>query len=188
MSGRYTLEAFVADLHEIIEHEKDPDRILARSAPLLERLIRNPRPIPDEYRRLGPNNHGRYLLHRDPRLSISSVVWGPGDHADPHDHHTWGMVGVIENAIQETRFQRKDDPTAPDGARMEVERVVNLGAGQVSCLIPDQAEIHQIDNVTDRPTVEIHVYGRELSGVRRCRFDPKTGAVSTFVTGKYDNE
>ena len=55
-------------------------------------------------------------------------------------------------------------------------------------LVPDVDEIHQIDNETDRPTVEIHVYGRQLMGLERCKFDLTTGKVSPFTSGKTDNE
>jgi predicted metal-dependent enzyme (double-stranded beta helix superfamily) len=48
-------------------------------------------------------------------------------------------------------------------------------------------EIHQMDNFTDRPTVEIHVYGHDLRGLDRHAFDLKTGRVIDFATQKYDN-
>ena len=120
-------------------------------------------------------------------LTVTVVVWGPGDHADPHDHHTWGMIGVVENAIQETRFRRLDDRSRPDWAQLEKDKTGLYKPGEVSVLIPDVDEIHQMDNLTDRPTVEIHVYGRELNGLKRCRFDAETGKVSLFMTQKYDN-
>ena len=118
---------------------------------------------------------------------MTAVVWGPGDHAAPHDHHTWGMIGVLENSLAETRFRRLDDRSNPEYARLEKDRVMDNRPGEVTLLIPDVDEIHQMDNLTDRPTVEIHVYGRDLLGLERCRFDPETGRVSSFVTAKYDN-
>ena len=130
---------------------------------------------------------GSYLLHRGPGLSVTSVVWGPGSHAGPHDHHTWGMIGVMGNAIQETRFRRVDDRTRDGHATLEKDRAVLVKPGEVSLLIPDEDEIHQLDNFSDRPTVEIHVYGRDLVGLERCRYDLGTGKVSTYVLGKYDN-
>jgi predicted metal-dependent enzyme (double-stranded beta helix superfamily) len=54
-------------------------------------------------------------------------------------------------------------------------------------LIPDTDEIHQLDNFSDRTTVEIHVYGTDLVGLPRCRYDLATGTVAPYVLGKYDN-
>ena len=44
-----------------------------------------------------------------------------------------------------------------------------------------------MDNFTDRPTVEIHVYGDDLRGLNRCRYNLETGKIIPFATEKYDN-
>ena len=82
------------------------------------------------------------MLHRAPRFNISSVVWGPGDNAKAHNHDTWGMVGVIENEIQETRFRRKDDGSRNDYADLETTAVLRNRAGMVSCLVSPNDDIH----------------------------------------------
>jgi predicted metal-dependent enzyme (double-stranded beta helix superfamily) len=97
------------------------------------------------------------------------------------------MIGVMGNAIQETRFRRVDDRTLKGHATLEKDRAVLVKPGEVTLLIPDQDEIHQLDNFSDQTTVEIHVYGRDLVGLERCRYDLETGAISTYVLGKYDN-
>jgi len=118
---------------------------------------------------------------------VTAVVWGPGDHAPPHNHNTWGMIGVWDNALTETRFQRLDDRTRVDYAKLEKDRTAVVKPGEISLLVPEVDEIHQMDNFTDRPTVEIHVYGKDLRGLDRCTYDLETGRVSPFVTRKYDN-
>lgn len=191
---RYGIEDFVHDLRSLRESEPDINRFLDRGSVLLERLIRNPDVIPEPFRvpsgRGNRANHGSYLLYREnpggEGLSVSAVVWGPGDHAPAHDHHTWGMIGVVQNTLTETRFRRLDDGSRPGFAQIERDRVGNYKPGEVSLLIPDVDEIHQMDNVTDRPTLEIHVYGRDLQGLRRCRFHLETGQVTEFMQAKYD--
>ena len=44
----------------------------------------------------------------------------------------------------------------------------------VSCLISPNDDIHEMNNVTDRDTVEIHVYGKDLTDMPRLRFDVAT--------------
>jgi predicted metal-dependent enzyme (double-stranded beta helix superfamily) len=97
------------------------------------------------------------------------------------------MIGVMGNAIQETRYRRVDDRAREGHATLERDRAVLVRPGEVSLLVPDVDEIHQLDNFSDRPTVEIHVYGRDLVGLPRCRYDLESGAISTYVLGKYDN-
>ena len=113
---KYSLEEFIHDMDSLLAKGADQQRIFDEGSAYLERLIRNPEAIPEEYRRplgSGPrSSHGSYKLHQgDNGLAVSSVIWGPGDHIGPHDHHTWGMIGVMENVLAETRFRRLDDRT-----------------------------------------------------------------------------
>ena len=97
------------------------------------------------------------------------------------------MIGVMDNAITETRFNRKDDRSKVDFAVLEKTRETLVKPGEVSLLIPEVDEIHQMDNHSDRPTVEIHVYGKDLKGLERCMYNLETGAMKTFSTTRWDN-
>ncbi|HBJ30318.1 MAG TPA: hypothetical protein DDY93_02995 [Dehalococcoidia bacterium] len=185
----YSLDEFVHDMNVLIDDKADQEKIFDVGSTQLERLINNPEAIPDEFRfPAGSSNHGSYLLHYgDNGLLITTVVWGPGDHIGPHDHRTWGMIGVMDNSIHETRFRRHDDRSRDDYAELEKDRLTVVKPGDVSLLIPDVDEIHQMDNPSDRPTVEVHVYGTDLRGLERSRYDLETGAVTHFATKKFSN-
>ena len=188
----YSLDEFVIDMESLLKDQPDQQKIFDLGSSHLFRLIGSPDSIPARYRvpvGKGPRaNHGSYLLyHGQSGLSVTAVVWGPGDHASPHDHRTWGMIGVMDNALSETRFRRVDDRTKEDFARLEQDRSAVVKPGEISLLMPEVDEIHQMDNFTDRPTVEIHVYGKDLRGLDRVRYDLETGKIHPFVTDKYDN-
>ena len=187
MPGTYTLTEFIRDVDRIVREEREPASLTGSVAPLLRRLLHNPGEIPPEFRKRGPGRQGRYMLHRAPSFNITAVVWGPGDGTPPHNHETWGLIGVVDNEIQETRFRRLDDRSAPGRAVLEVKEVLRNRAGAVSILIPPDDEIHQMKNVTDWNTVEIHVYGRDLAGLQRLRFDLEKQTTATFSIPKYDN-
>lgn len=70
---------------------------------------------------------------------------------------------------------------------MELDRTAKFTPGEITLLVPDIDEIHQMDNHTDRPTVEIHVYGDDLRGIDRHRYDLETNTVIGFRSGGYDN-
>ena len=93
----------------------------------------------------------------------------------------------MDNALTETRFRRVDDRERDGRAQLERDRSGVVKPGEISLLIPEVDEIHQMDNFTDRPTVEIHVYGNDLRGLERVRYDLETGAVKRMVTDKFDN-
>jgi predicted metal-dependent enzyme (double-stranded beta helix superfamily) len=187
MRGPYTLKKFIEDLDRITREEREAQRVTAEIAPLLRRLVQNPAEIPPEFWKHGSGRQGRYMLHRAPNFNVVTVVWGPGDGAPPHNHETWGLIGVLENEIQETRYRRLDDRAAPGRAVLEVKEILRNKAGAVSILVPPDDEIHAMKNVTDRDTVEIHVYGRDLAGLQRTRFDPEKQTTATFSIPKYDN-
>lgn len=187
MTPSYSLNDFIADLDHITRAEDSQEKIVAAAKPLLAKLVSRSDCLAPQYRKRGASAYGRYMLHRAPLFNISAVVWGPGDNAKAHNHDTWGMVGVIENEIQETRFVRKDDGSHADRAELEVKSVLTNKAGMVSCLIAPNDDIHEMNNVTNRDTVEIHVYGKDLTDMPRLRFDVATGSVKTFASPKYDN-
>ena len=132
-------------------------------------------------------NHGTYLWHRGPGLAVTAVVWGPGDRIGPHNHDTWGIIGVARNAIQESRYVRLDSERGAGPAKLEKRSTRLLKQGAVSLLTPDSDEIHSLENFSDRPTVEVHVYGKELVGLPRVYFDEAKQSAIAFSSTHYDN-
>jgi len=179
----YTLEQFVADLDRITRAESDATAITERVAPLLAELVKHPESIPAEYRRSPDGQRGRYMLHRAPQFNITSVIWRPGDRAGAHNHETWGVIGVVDNEIEETRYRVTE--TGGERARIEKVSVKRHGRGAVSRLVPGD-EVHAMHNPTSRETLEIHVYGRDLAGLKR-RTWADDGAEKPLVSGKYLN-
>jgi predicted metal-dependent enzyme (double-stranded beta helix superfamily) len=183
----YDLNSFIQDLDRITRNEIAPANIVNAVKPLMAQLLENPNSLAPEHRRRGATSYGRYMLHRAPRFNVTAVVWGPGDMAKAHNHDTWGLVGVVEDEIQETRFRRLDDGSKPGFADLKMSAVLKNSAGMVSCLIPPDDDIHEMNNKTSRNTVEIHVYGKDLAAMPRLRFDVATRVVKTFASPKYDN-
>ena len=187
----YTLEQFIADMQDLVDGQPDQQKLFDRGSVYLERLVTTPDAIPEQFRVPSGKgrrpNHGSWAIHRGPGLFISSVVWGPGDRIGPHDHQTWGMIGVAGNAIEETRYRRVDDRDRDGFARLEQDRVTLVKPGDVSLLVPEIDEIHAMANDSDRTTFEIHVYGKDLVGLPRCQYNLDTGAIQNFKSSKFDN-
>ena len=187
MADRYSLTDFVEDLDRITRAESSQAKIIAAAKPLLAELVQNPNCIEPRFKQHGGKSYGRYMLHRAPLFNVTSVVWGPGDGAKAHNHETWGLVGVLENELQETRFQRRDDGTKEAWADLEVTAVNSNKAGMVSTLLAPDDDIHEMLNVTQNNTVEVHVYGKDLANLPRLQFDVANRSVKFFASAKYDN-
>ena len=179
----YTLEQFVTDLDRITRAESDATVITERVAPLLGELVKNPDAIAAEYRRPPDGQRGRYMLHRAPQFNITAVIWRPGDKAGAHNHETWGVIGVVDNEIEETRYRVTE--TGGERAHLEKVSVKRYRRGAVSRLVPGD-EIHAMHNPTARETVEVHVYGRDLAGLKRRTWSDD-GVEKPLVSGKYLN-
>lgn len=186
---KYDLDEFIHDMSALVDEQPDRERLFDLGSRYLERLVVNPDAVPEQWRvPAAGRNHGTYLLHYgDNGLLITTVVWGPGDHIGPHDHCTWGMIGVMDNGITETRFTRRDDRSKEGYAVLEKDREALVRPGEVSLLVPDVDEIHQMDNHSDTPTVEIHVYGDDLRGLQRSRYNLDRREVRNFTTTRFDN-
>jgi predicted metal-dependent enzyme (double-stranded beta helix superfamily) len=189
----YSIDNLIVDMDALVTGALSPSVLVGTAAGLLERLVADPAHLPERFHvpgeRQGKPSHSTFLLHSAPsEWSITAVVWGAGDFAPPHDHRTWGLFGVIENQIEETRFRRLDDGSDTTRARIERTREHIIKPGSVSMLVPGSDDIHAMNNPSGRPTVEIHIYGRDLKGLERSRFDPETGQVFPFTTERYDND
>jgi len=130
--------------------------------------VRNPGSIPAEYLKSPEGQRGRYILHRAPRLQHHIGGVAPGDRATAHNHETWGVIGVIENEIEETRLPRDGGGAGPRGAR-DAERHAHA-AGGVSRLVPGD-EVHGMYNPTARDTDRDPRYGKDLAGLKRRRWE-----------------
>lgn len=183
----YSLEAFIQDLDRITRAQSSPEKIIAEAKPLLAELVKNPDCIAPQFKKCGATVYGRYMLHRAPLFNVTSVVWGPGDGAKAHNHDTWGLVGVVENELQETRFRRLDNGSKEGYAELAVTAINNNKAGMVSTLRAPEDDIHEMLNVTQKNTVEVHVYGKDLANMQRLQFDVAKQSVKFFASAKYDN-
>jgi predicted metal-dependent enzyme (double-stranded beta helix superfamily) len=189
---KYSLDEFTQDMEALLKSQPDNQKIFDKGSAWLERLVRNPDSIPVEFRvptgeGSRPNHASRLLYQGESGLQVTAVVWGAGEHLGPHDHRTWGMIGILDNTLTETRYRRVDDRDVDGYAKLEKDRSAKFKPGEITLLIPVEDEIHQMDNHTDRPTVEIHVYGTDLRGLERSSYNLETGKITNFRTTKWDN-
>jgi predicted metal-dependent enzyme (double-stranded beta helix superfamily) len=187
MAENYSLQKFIADLERITSRASSPEKIVSQAKPLLAQLVSNSDCIEPQFKKRGITAYGRYMLHRAPLFNVTSVVWGPGDKAKAHNHETWGLVGVVDNELQETRFRRRDDGSKEGYANLEITAVNRNMAGMVSTLLPPGDDIHEMLNLTQKNTVEVHVYGKDLANMQRLQFDVGQKSVKFFASAKYDN-
>lgn len=117
---------------------------------------------------------GSHLVFEDDNhdLALFIVSWAPGRGAPPHDHGTWGVVCGMMGEETNTAWRR-----TAGGIERAGDYVI--GPGDLVTVGPE--DIHSVTNLTDRPAVSLHLYGRHLNHVARNRYDPVAGSVHPFV-------
>ena len=175
------LRRFVAGMTELVDPPRAEAEILARGSALMAELIRDDAWLPDAFAQPHPDRYCQYLLHCDPRerFSVVSFVWGPGQKTPIHDHTVWGLVGMLRGAERCRRYARDAAGTlVPVGD----EQVIR--PGDIEAVSPTVGDVHTVANdLADRPSISIHVYGANIGAVRRHVFDAQTGAPKDFVSG-----
>ncbi|MEY4830490.1 MAG: hypothetical protein RLZZ562_2286 [Planctomycetota bacterium] len=184
----YGLNDYVKDVGAVLDRKPAMPVIVREVSKLTKTLCADDRWL-DERHRIGSNDHyTRHLLHKDPknRFVILSLVWMPGQGTPIHDHACWGAMGLIENSLEEVCYDRLDDGSRPGFAELKETRGTDVGKGSVAYLLPPYEEIHRIGNTTGKPTVSLHIYGRDLDEINV--FDQATGKVSPMRIKYYSTD
>ena len=177
----YAIPDLIEDLDRIVATEKDPRMLIGRASEDLRKLVLNRSAIPAPFLKVvNPSGTTRNLIHRHPqdRYVIIAIIWSPGYVSPIHDHGTWGVSGVYENAMRVTNYVRVDDGTREDYAELNEHSSLVAGVSSVTYVLPPNEEIHKIGNPSNERAVSIHVYGRDIL---TCRwFDAETRKVGTM--------
>jgi predicted metal-dependent enzyme (double-stranded beta helix superfamily) len=108
------------------------------------------------------------VLHRSPELTVLNVIWAPGMTLLPHDHRTWGVIGIYTGREDNIFWRRiPGDPSRVEatGARaLSVKQTLPMGV-QI---------IHSVTNPIPRLTAALHVYGGDFFAIPRSEWDPET--------------
>ncbi len=179
----YSLRQFAFDAEAGVRKGRTESEILLHLKPLLERLLRDSRALPDELFTPRPDRFAMNLLYmpEDEAISIIGGVWQPRQTTPIHDHLTWALIGVYDGEETESIYKRTDDGSDPKIARIEKVSDRKNGKGHVTVL--GHRGIHRVSNLSERPTRSIHVYGRDIGHTQRHSYDPITGKIGTFLSG-----
>ena len=127
--------------------------------------------LPERFRQTLPDRYARRLLYRDPTLRYTVLVlaWAPGQGTPIHDHpNVWSVEAVLEGELEVTQYNPvKELRHRCKFAPVDRRRVV---AGDANFLLPP-FEYHALMNdLVDRPSLTLHVFGGELLEINT--FDP----------------
>lgn len=174
------LLTFVKELSMLLNENPSEAMIFTKGKNLLEKLIAVDDWLPEEFTKPHPQYYQQYLLYADPldRFSVVSFVWGPGQKTPIHNHTVWGMVGQLRGEEKGTPYYRQANGVFEPG------KACISSPGHVDTVSPDTHDIHVVENnMADKTSISIHVYGGNIGRIHRSVFDPVTGTEKSFVSG-----
>lgn len=171
------LQRFIDACRDIWASGADTQDSMERALPHLETICNNP-----DIQRLSedwPSTEGRknLLLYVDPDygFAINAVVRVPGRKGSVHDHgHVWVAYGVLTGTEHLERYERVDDGTREDYARLRLTGIGDGQPGKVDLVPP--FDIHAEQGGPTRSTAIILRSGK-LGEVVQRQFDLETGAI-----------
>ena len=172
MRTNYSLSQFIDDLRSITAATADERELLRQVAPLAERLaasasLKNEPAVHSEVEKGFSFN----LLHEEPdhSLAVALLSWLPSGATLPHNHGTWGIVVGLDGAEKNIFWQRLDDGSRAGYA--ELARVGEMDCVLGQAVVLPSPTIHSVENTTERPSLSLHVYGKNVYYTGRSQFD-----------------
>ncbi len=89
-----------------------------------------------------------------------------------HDHSSWGVYCCAVGSVLEERYERLDDGSRPDHARLE--KIWQLSWSRddgASSVLPYDGGIHRVGNPGDSLAISVHLYGPRMGEVDGRDYD-----------------
>ncbi|WNS78359.1 cysteine dioxygenase family protein [Domibacillus sp. DTU_2020_1001157_1_SI_ALB_TIR_016] len=188
MSINNTLQQFEASVRKVLKDFKTNREIIDQLQPAFQTLLNTKGLLPEHYKKPKSEKYSQFLLYKpqDEAFSIVAFIWGPGQTAPIHDHLVWGLVGIYEGKIEETRY-RKVAHNNEEEFRLEIIETVVAKENDISFVYPPNTDIHSVRNPFDEPAITIHVYGTDIGKQKRNLYKNESFNKSTIVTA-HENE
>ena len=118
-----------------------------------------------------------YVAHRhdaeDGSFSLQVFVWPPGTGTKIHDHSSWGAYCCAAGSVLEERYERLDDGSRPDHARLKkVWQLSWSPEDGASTVLPGDGGIHRVGNSGESTAISVHLYGPQTGEVDGRDYDP----------------
>jgi predicted metal-dependent enzyme (double-stranded beta helix superfamily) len=153
---------------------------LRRAADFLARLVRDPDFVESQILPLleeGRDGEDWYVARRhdakDGSYSLKVFLWPPGTGTNIHDHSSWGAYCCAAGTVLEERYERLDDGSRPDHARLKkVWQLSWTPEDGASTVLPGDGGIHRVGNPAESTAVSVHLYGPRMGEVDGRDYDP----------------
>ena len=154
--------------------------VLQRAAAFLADLVRDPGFVGSQILPLieeGRSREDWYVARRRDgeggAYSLETFVWPAGTGTKIHDHTSWGAYACAAGAVLEERYERLDDGTRAEHARLKKSWQLWWSPEDgASTVMPGDGGIHRVGNPGESTAISVHLYGPRLGEVDGRDYDP----------------
>jgi predicted metal-dependent enzyme (double-stranded beta helix superfamily) len=115
----------------------------------------------------------RHDYHEDGSYSLQVFVWPPGTGTRIHDHSSWGAYRCAVGSVLEERYERLDNGSRPDHARLRKAWQLWWGGEDgTSTVLPGDEGIHRVGNPGESVAISVHLYGPRTGEADGRDYDP----------------
>ena len=176
-----TTTSLALDTNELQKLSELPTELaLQQAAPFLAHLVKDPTFLEAEILPLLQETRGTeedwYVAHsydgKDHSYSLQVFVWPPSTETKIHDHSSWGVYCCAVGSVLEERYERLDDGSRPDHARLKKIWQLSWSTEDgASSVLPRDGGIHRVGNPGDSVAISVHLYGPRMGDVDGRDYD-----------------
>jgi predicted metal-dependent enzyme (double-stranded beta helix superfamily) len=176
-----TTTSLALDTNELQKLSELPTELaLQQAAPFLAHLVKDPTFLEAEILPLLEVARGTeanwYVAHSyrgvNHSYSMQVFVWPPSTETKIHDHSSWGVYCCAVGSVLEERYERLDDGSRPDHARLKKIWQLLWGTEDgASNVLPHDGGIHRVGNPSDSVAISVHLYGPRVGEVDGRDYD-----------------
>jgi predicted metal-dependent enzyme (double-stranded beta helix superfamily) len=176
-----TTTSLALDMSELEKLSELPTELaLQQAAPFLAHLVKDPTFLEAEILPLLQEARGTeedwYVAHSyrgvDQSYSLQVFVWPPSTETKIHDHSSWGVYCCAVGSVLEERYERLDDGSRPDHARLrKIWQLSWSTEDGASSVLPHDGGIHRVGNPGDGLAISVHLYGPRVGEVDGRDYD-----------------
>jgi predicted metal-dependent enzyme (double-stranded beta helix superfamily) len=169
----YSLLDFCRDAREILKAGSSRARVDEVKGHM-ERLLVDPGFVGEYFNDRQPL--GLHRIHVDPQLGFEVMTYRYNEarKSNPHDHgDSWAIYGQVSGYTEMTEWDRTDDGSDPEYARLRPNPSYRLTPGKAGVYYGRQ--LHS--TATPVNTRYLRVTGTDLENIERLRIDAATGKI-----------
>ena len=104
---------------------------------------------------------------------LKVFVWPRGTGTMIHDHSSWGAYSCVLGTVLEERYDRLDDGSVFEHARLNKAWQLTWSRGDgSSTVLPGNGGIHRVGNPGESLAISVHLYGPRLEDIDGRDYDP----------------